>query len=91
MVCLPIAVIFISKQLQNSNLQNLTNLTNLKRLASIELGKLGLGKLELGKLELGKLERGDRKAQPAVNEVTPAMHYHSSHQLFTALKDNWCK
>jgi len=80
------AVIFISKQLQNSNLQNLTNLTNLKRLASIELGKLGLGKLELG-----KLERGDRKAQPAVNEVTPAMHYHSSHQLFTALKDNWCK
>jgi len=89
MVCLPMAVIFISKQLQNSNLQNLTNLTNLtnlKRLASIELGKLGLGKLELG-----KLERGDRKAQPAVNEVTPAMHYHSSHQLFTALKDNWCK
>ena len=89
MVCLPIAVIFISKQLQNSNLQNLTNLTNLtnlKRLASIELGKLGLGKLELG-----KLERGDRKAQPAVNGVTPAMHYHSSHQLFTALKDNWCK
>ena len=81
MVCLPIAVIFISKQLQNSNLQNLTNLTNLKRLASIELGKLGLG----------KLERGDRKAQPAVNGVTPAMHYHSSHQLFTALKDNWCK
>lgn len=83
------AVIFISKQLQNSNLQNLTNLTNLtnlKRLASIELGKLGLGKLELG-----KLERGDRKAQPAVNGVTPAMHYHSSHQLFTALKDNWCK
>jgi hypothetical protein len=82
-------VIFISKQLQNSNLQNLTNLTNLtnlKRLASIELGKLGLGKLELG-----KLERGDRKAQPAVNGVTPAMHYHSSHQLFTALKDNWCK
>ncbi len=86
MVCLPMAVIFISKQLQNSNLQNLTNLTNLKRLASIELGKLGLGKLELG-----KLERGDRKAQPAVNGVTPAMHYHSSHQLFTALKDNWCK
>ena len=87
MVCLPMAVIFISKQLQNSNLQNLTNLTNLtnlKRLASIELGKLGLGKLELG-----KLERGDRKAQPAVNGVTPAMHYHSSHQLFTALKDNW--
>jgi hypothetical protein len=89
MVCLPMAVIFISKQLQNSNLQNLTNLTNLtnlKRLASIELGKLGLGKLGLG-----KLERGDRKAQPAVNGVTPAMHYHSSHQLFTALKDNWCK